>query len=53
MSEIISRQVGPNNAKKALRRAFKAKRPVCLPRSAQNLASTAAKIKIHAFIVHE
>lgn len=30
MSEIISRQVGPNNAKKALRRAFKAKRPIFL-----------------------
>jgi hypothetical protein len=28
MNEIVSRQVGPNNAKKALRRAFKAKRPV-------------------------
>ena len=30
MNEIVSRQVGPNNAKKALRRAFKAKRPVFL-----------------------
>jgi hypothetical protein len=28
MSELISRTVGPNSAKKALRRAFKAKRPV-------------------------
>ena len=30
MSEIISRQVGPNAAKKSLRRAFKANRPIFL-----------------------
>ena len=30
MSEVISRQVGPRAAKRALRRAFKAKRPVFL-----------------------
>lgn len=29
-NEVVSRQVGPNSAKKALRRAFKAKRPIFL-----------------------